>query len=117
MEGITQSSALPSIAGGVQMGPKAQGQLLCSFGFNVKESCEADTKDGPALIKAEMMNGVMQLVPECIELTDSQTQAIRKEVSVLNRVCAMQLQGGHGNSRSLWEKEILPRMKGCRQLH
>ncbi|HHL6842752.1 TPA: hypothetical protein ACQ8JA_005395, partial [Klebsiella quasipneumoniae] len=67
---------------GVQMGPKAQGQLLCSFGFNVKESCEADTKDGPALIKAEMMNGVMQLVPECIELTDSQTQAIRKEVSV-----------------------------------
>jgi hypothetical protein len=98
------------------MGPKAQGQLLCSFGFNVKESCEADTKDGPALIKAEMMNGVMQLVPECIELTDSQTQAIRKEVSVFNRVCAMQLRG-HGNSRSLWEKEILPRMKGCRQLH
>jgi hypothetical protein len=39
-----------------------------------------------------MMNGVMQLVPECIELTDSQTQAIRKEVSVFNRVCAMQLQ-------------------------
>ncbi len=29
---------------GVQMGPKAQGQLLCSFGFNVKESCEADPK-------------------------------------------------------------------------
>lgn len=102
---------------GVQMGPKAQGQLLCSFGFNVKESCEADPKDGPGLIKAEMMNGVMQLVPECIELTDSQTQAIRKEVSVLNRVCAMQLQGGHGNSRSLWEKEILPRMKVRRQLH
>lgn len=72
------------------MGPKAQGQLLCSFGFNVNESCEADTKDGPALIKAEMMNGVMQLVPECIELTDSQTRAIRKEVSVFNRVCAMQ---------------------------
>ncbi|MBT1582303.1 hypothetical protein KK473_27260, partial [Klebsiella pneumoniae] len=23
---------------GVQMGPKAQGQLLCSFGFNVKET-------------------------------------------------------------------------------
>ncbi|EPG2771785.1 TPA: hypothetical protein ACSI0B_004887 [Klebsiella pneumoniae] len=79
---------------GVQMGPKAQGQLLCSFGFNVKESCEADLKDGPGLIKAEMMNGVMQLVPECIELTDSQTQAIRKEVTVFNRVCAMQLLGG-----------------------
>ena len=40
-----------------------------------------------------MMNGVMQLVPECIELTDSQTQAIRKEVTVFNRVCAMQLLG------------------------
>ncbi|MFM8094339.1 hypothetical protein PU660_27805, partial [Klebsiella pneumoniae] len=77
----------------------------------------ADPKDGPGLIKAEMMNGVMQLVPECIELTDSQTQAIRKEVTVFNRVCAMQLLGGHGNARSLWEKEILPRMKVRRQLH
>ncbi|WP_332095443.1 hypothetical protein [Klebsiella pneumoniae] len=93
---------------GVQMGPKAQGQLLCSFGFNVKESCEADTKDGPALIKAEMMNGVMQLVPECIELTDSQTQAIRKEVSVLNRVCAMQLQGGTGIQGHCGRKKFFP---------
>ncbi|HGD7255103.1 TPA: hypothetical protein ACI6QB_005508, partial [Klebsiella quasipneumoniae] len=50
-------------------------------------------------------------------LTDSQTQAIRKEVTVFNRVCAMQLLGGHGNARSLWEKEILPRMKVRRQLH
>ena len=97
---------------GVQMGPKAQGQLLCSFGFNVKETDEADKKDGPGIMKAEMMNGVMQLVPEYIVLTDRQTQAIRKEISVFNRVCAMQLQGGHGNSRSLWEKEIIPRMKG-----
>uniref|UniRef100_UPI00373AEEBE hypothetical protein n=1 Tax=Klebsiella pneumoniae TaxID=573 RepID=UPI00373AEEBE len=42
---------------GVQMGPKAQGQLLCSFGFNVKETDEADKKDGPGIMKAEMMNG------------------------------------------------------------
>lgn len=75
------------------MGPKAQGQLLCSFGFNVKETDEADKKDGPGIMKAEMMNGVMQLVPEYIVLTDRQTQAIRKEISVFNRVCAMQLQG------------------------
>ncbi len=98
------------------MGPKAQGQLLCSFGFNVKESCEADLKDGPGLIKAEMMNGVMRLVPECIELTDSQTQAIRKEVTVFNRVCECNSWGAW-NARSLWEKEILPRMKVRRQLH
>jgi hypothetical protein len=34
-----------------------------------------------------MMNGVMQLVPECIELTDRQTQAIRKEVPCLTSLC------------------------------
>lgn len=90
------------------MGPKAQGQLLCSFGFNVKESCEADPKDGPGLIKAEMMNGVMQLVPECIELTDSQTQAIRKEVTVFNRVCAMQLPGGMGMQGLCGRKKFFP---------
>jgi hypothetical protein len=101
---------------GVQMGPEVQGQLLCSFGFNVKGALEADPKDGPGIMKTEMMNGVMQLVPPCIELTDSQTQAIRNEVSVFNRVCAMQLLGGYGNSRSLWETEILPRMKGQIQL-
>lgn len=102
---------------GVQMGPKAQGQLLCAFRFNVKETNEADTIDAPRIMKAEMMNGVMQLVPEYMELTDRQTQAIRKEINLFNRVCAMQLQGGHGNSRSLWDNEILPRMKAIRQLH
>lgn len=60
----------------------------------MKETDEADKKDGPGIMKAEMMNGVMQLVPEYIVLTDRQTQAIRKEISVFNRVCAMQLQGG-----------------------
>jgi hypothetical protein len=34
---------------GVQMGPKAQGQLLCSFSFNVDETYVADTEEGPGL--------------------------------------------------------------------
>lgn len=83
---------------GGQMGPKAQGQLLCSFGFNVKESCEADTKDGPALIKAEMMNGVMQLVPECIELTDSQRQSGKRYPCLTGFVQC--------NSRGAWEFKV-----------
>ncbi len=93
------------------MGPKAQGQLLCSFGFNVKESCEADPKDGPGLIKAEMMNGdgVMQLVPECIELTDSQTQAIRKEVTVfLTGFVQCNSWGGMGMQGLCGRKKFFP---------
>lgn len=101
---------------GVQMGPTAQGQLLCSFSFNVQEAYSADHEEGPTIIKAEMMNGVMQIVPECIELTDRQAKAIREEVSMFNRVCAMKLLGGHGNLKSMWEKDIVPRMKGFRQL-
>ncbi len=65
------------------------------------------TKRWPRIMKAEMMNGVMQLVPEYIVLTDRQTRAIRKEISVFNRVCAMQLQGAW-QFVSLWEKEIIP---------
>ncbi|EIX9053446.1 MULTISPECIES: hypothetical protein [Enterobacteriaceae] len=101
---------------GVQMGPKAQGQLLCSFSFNVDETYVADTEEGPRIMKAEMMNAVMQIVPDYIELTDRQTHAIREEVSVFDRVCAMRLTGGHGSSKSLWENDILPRMKSHSQL-
>lgn len=66
------------------------------------------TQRRSSLIKAEMMNGVMQLVPECIELTDSQTCAIRKEVTVFNRVCAMQLPGGMGMQGLCGRKKFFP---------
>ncbi|RXY84811.1 hypothetical protein DD581_20070 [Klebsiella pneumoniae] len=56
------------------------------------------------------------LILSALALPALSQAAVRVEV-VFNRVCAMQLLGGHGNARSLWEKEILPRMKVRRQLH